>query len=217
MTAKAMIIAIDGAAGSGKSTLARGLARTLGLPYVNTGLMYRALTLAALEDDVNTDDGHVLERVAQELRFTLTGDQPPELSIEGIPPGADLRSMRVEAAVSEVSRHPGVRALMRRLQRQLGEGGVVMEGRDIASAVFPDADVKIYLVADADIRERRRSDERSDDPSAPRVGSRDEKDAAVNPFVPQPGAIVIDTTDLDVEATLRTAIEVVARARQERS
>jgi cytidylate kinase len=217
MTTKAMIIAIDGAAGSGKSTLARGLARTLGLPYVNTGLMYRALTCAALEGGVDADDERGLKEVARDLRFTLAGARPRELSIEGLSPGADLQSTLVEAAVSQVSRHPRVRSLMRELQRKLGKGGVVMEGRDIASVVFPDADVKLYLVADADVRERRRSEERSGDPSAPKLGSRDRKDAAVNPFVPQPGAVVIDTTDVDVEETLRAAIDVVARAREGRS
>jgi CMP/dCMP kinase len=217
MSAKALIIAIDGAAGSGKSTLARGLARTLGLPYVNTGLMYRALTVAALEEGIDADDEQALTRIARELRFTLAGAQPPELSIEGIPEGIDLQSTRVEAAVSHVSRHPGVRSIMRQLQRRLGEGGVVMEGRDIASTVFPDADIKFYLVADADVRERRRVDERGGDLPATRLGTRDEKDAAVNPFVPQPGAVVIDTTDMDVAATLRAAIDVVARTRRERS
>jgi cytidylate kinase len=217
MTAKPMIIAIDGAAGSGKSTLARGLARTLGLPYVNTGLMYRALTVAALEAGVDADDEQALIRIARELRFTLTGARPPELSIKGIPASADLRSTQAEAAVSHVSRHPGVRSIMRELQRELGEGGVVMEGRDIASTVFPDADVKLFLVADAEVRERRRADERSGDLSAPKLGSRDEKDAAVNPFIPQPGAVVIDTTDMDVEGTLGAAIEVVTHAPPERS
>ena len=101
------VVAIDGAAGSGKSTLARGLARSLGVPYINTGLMYRGLTAAALRSGVDQEDERGLVSLLEALRFSLSGESPPELVVEGYPEGA-LTSPAVEAAVSAVARHPGV-------------------------------------------------------------------------------------------------------------
>lgn len=209
------VVAIDGAAGSGKSTLARGLARALELPYVNTGLMYRALTLEALARDIAPIDGPALVRLMQSLRFDLDRASPAELSIEGSPPSPDLASPQVEAAVSEVARHPEVRALMRREQRRLGAGGAVMEGRDIANVVFPEARLKLYLVADPAIRAMRRALERAG--SGPEeTGSvedalheRDTKDMRVNPFRPTGDAIELDTTDLDVDETIDLALALI--------
>ena len=200
------LIAIDGAAGSGKSTLGRGLALALGLPYVNTGSMYRALTLAALEAGVGLDDEVALADLMRTLRFTLSGGPASELLIEGSPPFPALMGADVDAAVSIVARHPQIRALMRDEQRRLGGGGAVMEGRDIASAVFPQAPLKIYLVADPAVRAERRSAELEAPRVAEALRARDEIDAGVNPFAPQPDAVVIDTTSLDVEATLATAL-----------
>jgi CMP/dCMP kinase len=202
------VIAIDGAAGSGKSTLGRGLGVALGLPYVNTGSMYRALTLAALEAGVGLDDEVALADLMRTLRFTLSGGHASELWIESSPPSAALMSADVDAVVSTVARHPQVRALMRDEQRRLAAGGAVMEGRDIASVVFPQAPVKIYLVADPAVRAERRSAEREGLQAAEALRARDEIDAGVNPFEPQPDAVVIDTTSLDVEATLATALRL---------
>jgi cytidylate kinase len=211
------VVAIDGAAGSGKSTLARGLARTLGLPYVNTGVMYRALTLEAIERGVPLDDGEALAALMATLRFSLGNGEPPELEVDGSPPSLDLDRPDVEANVSEVAAHPQVRALMRSVQRALGLDGGVIEGRDIATVVFPDAPAKLYLVADRAERIERRA--RQLDAASPRVGAalerRDERDARVNPFEPPEGAIVIDTTGLDIETTLETALAAVSRTAPE--
>jgi len=211
----ASVIAIDGAAGSGKSTLARGLARVTGLPYLNTGLMYRALTVAALERGVDPEDEEELAALMSTLRFRLSGVDPVELSIEGSggsPSLASMTSPEVEATVSAVSRHPRVRALMRDVQRTLGREGAVMEGRDIASVVFPEAPLKIYLVADPAVRTGRRAAERPGERIDDALLARDTIDASVNAFEPQPDAVVIDTTTLDVDATVAAALEIV-RAR----
>jgi CMP/dCMP kinase len=204
------VVAIDGAAGSGKSTLARVLARALRLPYVNTGAMYRALTLQARRREVDIEDAQALRLLIDTLDFTLSPDEPRELLISGAPPGAELESAEVEARVSTVAKHPEVRAVMRAAQRLLGEEGAVMEGRDIGSAVFPDAPVKIFLVAEAVERAGRRTVERTGAGVAGALHDRDEKDARVNPFVPAEDAVVIDTTDLDVGGTLDAALDVVA-------
>jgi cytidylate kinase len=208
------VVAIDGAAGSGKSTLARRLAIELGLPHVNTGAMYRALTLAARRLEVDIEDGDALAKLMETLNFTLSppgsSNEPRELWIEGAPPSEELESAEVEASVSAVATHPEVRAAMRAAQRALGEGGAVMEGRDIGSAVFPDAPVKVFLVAEPQERAGRRIEERGVEEVAGALHERDRRDARVNPFVPAEDAAVIDTSDLDVDGTLRTALAVVA-------
>jgi CMP/dCMP kinase len=211
------LIAIDGAAGSGKSTLARLLATTLGLPYVNTGAMYRALTLAALRHGIDIEDEDALVRRMETLHFTLSsvdpeGSQPDpsELWIDGAPPSDELESADVEANVSAVARHPAVRAAMRAAQRALGEGGAVMEGRDIGTAVFPDAPVKLFLMAAPEERADRRVEERGSEQVAGALHERDRRDARVNLLVPAEDAVVIDTSDLDVDGTLRVALAAVA-------
>jgi cytidylate kinase len=204
------VVAIDGAAGSGKSTLARLLSEVLGLPYVNTGSMYRALTFEARRVGVDVEDEGALTLLIETLHFTLSGGSPGELWIEGAPPSAELESADVEAHVSTVAKHPRVRATMRAAQRELGEGGAVMEGRDIGSAVFPDAPVKLYLVAHPEERAGRRVDERGVQGAAGALHARDRRDAAVNPFVPPSDAVVLDTGDLDVNGTVSAALEVIA-------
>jgi CMP/dCMP kinase len=208
------VVAIDGAAGSGKSTLARALARALGVPYVNTGLMYRGLTAAALRSGVDQGDERGLVSLLEALRFSLSGESPPELVVEGYPDGA-LTSPPVEAAVSAVARHPGVRERMRVLQRSLGKDGAVMEGRDIATVVFPDASVKLFLVADQAERTARRARERAAaDPAevADALRLRDARDAHTNPLEAAPGATVIDTGAIDVETALAAALRIVDAA-----
>jgi len=214
MTSGRLVIAIDGAAGSGKSTLARGLARELGLPYVNTGLMYRALTRAALDGDVDLDDGDGLAELTRTLRVRLVGTGPSELEVEGFPV-AVLHTVEVDAAVSRASRHPQVRSLMHAVQRSIGEGGAVMEGRDIGTVVCPDATVKLFLRADADRREARRAADRGHEAAdvATALHTRDTRDAIVNPLLPAADAATIDTSETDPEATLAQALEIV-RARR---
>jgi cytidylate kinase len=211
------LIAIDGAAGSGKSTLARSLATTLGLPYVNTGAMYRALTLAALRRGIDVEDEDALVRLMDTLHFTLSSADPEEsqpapreLWIDGATPSDELESADVEANVSAVARHPAVRAAMRAAQRALGEGGAVMEGRDIGTAVFPDAPVKLFLMAAPQERAGRRVEERGSEEVAGALHERDRRDAQVNLLEPAEDAVVIDTSDLDVDGTLRIALTAVA-------
>jgi cytidylate kinase len=205
------VIAIDGAAGSGKSTLARSLARVMRLPYVNTGLMYRALTASAIRHGVAEDDVEGLLDLTRGLRFTFGGSDPHELKVEGFDDRA-LTTPDVERSVSAVSRHPRIRAWMHEVQRALGADGAVMEGRDIGSVVFPDAVVKLYLEAARAKRIERRARERpraGSDEIAAVLEARDQLDAHTNPPTPPPGAIVIDTDSLDADATLRTAIALI--------
>ena len=205
------VVAIDGAAGSGKSTLARNLARVVRLPYVNTGLMYRALTASAIRNGVSEDDVEALIDLTRALRFTLGGSDPRTLKVEDLDDG-ELTTAAVERAVSRVARHPRVRAWMHEAQRRLGANGGVMEGRDIGSVVFPDAVVKLYLQAAPGARIERRIRERPrarSEEIAAVLENRDELDARTNPLTPPSGATVIDTGALDADATLRTAIAVI--------
>ena len=206
------VIAIDGAAGAGKSTLAHRLAVELGLPYVNTGLMYRELALRAHRGGVSPDDASALERLARGMRFELDSTvRPPELRIDGEPPDPAITSAEVESSVSAVSRHPEVREVLRREQRRLAVDGAVMEGRDIGSVVAPDADLKLFLRARPDERVGRRALERDKDPEhvARALGARDRQDARTNAFVPAPDAIVVDTTELSPDEVADKALALV--------
>ena len=204
-----VVVAIDGPAGSGKSTLAVRLAAHLDLPYVNTGLMYRALTASALGRKVGLEDGPRLADLAADLRFDLDWNlTPPGLTIDGGAPGEELVAPDVEEAVSAVSSRPAVRAVMAEAQRRLGSEGAVMEGRDIGSVIFPDADVKLFLEAPPDERRLRRHLERGDR-AADDVADRDELDSRVNPFVPAPGAVSIDTTGRSADEVFEAALAAV--------
>lgn len=204
------IIAIDGPAGSGKSTLARRLAEALDLPYLNTGLMYRALAARALAEGVSTDDGPGLLGLLARMRFGMEGTPTATLRIDGAAPGAELVGSAVEGAVSGVARHPEVRHAMRDLQRVLGRPGGVIEGRDIGGVVFPDADAKLFLVADAGARAaRRRSERGGDDDVAAALADRDRLDARTHAHVPPDGAVVLDTGVLDADATFAAALAAV--------
>jgi cytidylate kinase len=204
------IIAIDGPAGSGKSTLARRLAEALDLPYLNTGLMYRALAARALAEGVSPDDGAGLLGLLAGMRFGMEGSPTPTLRIDGEAPAPDLVGPAVEAAVSAVARHPEVRGAMRELQRVLGRPGGVIEGRDIGSVVFPDAHAKLFLVAEARARAARRRNERGGaEDVAAALADRDRLDARTHAHVPPDGAVVLDTGLLDADATFAAALTAV--------
>jgi len=209
-----IVVAIDGPAGSGKSTLARDLASALQLPYVNTGIMYRALTRRALRAGVDVDDGPALATLARRMRFDLDPTvQPAALLVDGRRPAEELAAAEVESNVSRVARHPEVRAVLRAEQRRLGGDGAVLEGRDIGSVVFPEATLKLYLRADVEARAARRAQERDAEEAeravAQRLEARDTLDARVNPFVPPADAVVIDTTSLNAAQVLARALELV--------
>lgn len=211
------LIAIDGPAGSGKSTLARRLAETLDLPYLNTGLMYRALTLEALRTRVDPQDGRALAALARRMSFDLDATvRPAELVIEGERPDPGLMSPEVESTVSLVARHPEVREALRTEQRRLCEWGGVVEGRDVGTVVAPDADVKIFLEAAVTERISRRSEERGAlaEPVGRALSERDALDARTNPLEPAEDAVAIDTTGVEADAVFAQALSLI-RARLE--
>jgi cytidylate kinase len=216
MSDKRIVVAIDGPAGAGKSTLAKRVAAKLGFIYINTGAMYRAVALWALRLSVATSDMHRLERLAQEADIALTLDGRVLLNGEDVTEA--IGDANVAAAASEVSAVPGVRRALLSVQRGLAEkSSVVMEGRDIGSVVFPEAQVKIFLDADPTERARRRALELETtnlESVADELSQRDHRDRtrAEAPLVQAPDAELIDTTGLSPEQVEAKILQVV-RAR----
>lgn len=216
-----LVIAVDGPAGTGKSSVSRGLARALGARYLDTGAMYRIVTLAVVRADVDLADTLAIEAAASDVPLSV-GYNPDEdrayLDAEDV--SAEIRGDEVTKAVSAVSAVPAVRARLVGLQRELatGPGSVVVEGRDIGTVVLPNADVKIFLTASAEERARRRNDQNiasglGDDYEAvlADVKRRDHLDStrAVSPLRAADDALVVDTSDMSETEVVTHLLELV--------
>jgi cytidylate kinase len=216
-SSRRLIIAIDGPAGAGKSTIASRLARKLGYINLESGAMYRALALKAIDKDASFDDEAALLKLAQDSRIrlepTLGGNRT---LLDGHDVTARIRERDVTEAASRVSIHPAVRAWMVARQQELGAGGgIVMEGRDIGTKVFPDADLKIFLDADPVIREQRRMDQQKIKGEvaasvAADLRERDHRDRtrAASPLQAAKDAVLIDSTKLNEEEVLEQVEEL---------
>ena len=220
-----LVVAVDGPSGAGKSSTSRGVAIALGLRYLDTGAMYRALTWWLLQQQVElSDTAAVLRRIAEPRIEVGTDPQDPRISVDGQDVAATIRTRPVSNSVSAVAAIPQVRALLIGRQRDIiaavtaAGAGIVAEGRDIGTVVAPHAAVKVYLTASEDARARRRSADLADDPAATveatrhEQARRDQRDAAQS--VMAADAVEIDTTDLGLDEVVE---QVVAMARARRA
>jgi len=211
-----LVIAIDGPSGSGKSSTSRGVAVRLGLRYLDTGAMYRAMTWWLLRQGVDVHDAAAVAARVHEPEI-LSGTDPlgPSILVDGVDVGLAIRSDEVNAAVSPVSSVPEVRARMVELQREaIGDGGIVVEGRDIGSVVAPGADVKVYLTADAGARaERRAAEAGATDVEATRDSllARDRIDSGrtISPLVMAEGAVHVDGTAYSLDEVVDLVVSLV--------
>ena len=222
-------VAVDGPAGSGKSSVCRGVASEMGMKYLDTGAMYRAMTWAMLDAHTNVDDADAVAAAAQRMQIT-SGTDPdlPTISVNGQDVSEPIRSAAVTEAVSAVSAVPAVRELLVDLQRaevaNAGHVGIVVEGRDIGTVVLPDASVKIFLTADPAVRALRRAKEDSErtqeDVSIAATEAaliaRDEKDStrASSPLAQAEDAIVVDTTNLNLQQVIAEVVSHIKAARE---
>ena len=214
--ARRLVVAIDGPSGAGKSTVARRVAERLGVTYIDTGAMYRAVALWGQRQNVAMDDMHRLEQLALAAEIELA---PGRIWLNGEEVTDAIRSAEVTSGASKVSAIPGVRRAMVAKQRALGERtSVVMEGRDIGTVVFPKADVKVFLDAQPDVRVRRRLAEVrakgtavSEQTLAAQMAERDQRDStrAEAPLTQAPDAIYLDTTGLEIDQVVEAVLKIV--------
>ena len=211
-----IVVALDGPSGSGKSSTSRGVAARLGLRYLDTGAMFRAMTWWMLQAGVDvTDAAAVAARVHEPVIDSGTDPAAPTIAVDGRDVSVAIRTPQVNAAVSPVSTVPEVRARLLQLQREeIGEGGIVVEGRDIGSVVAPDAQVKVFLTAEPTARAVRRSAEEGGSDVAATEESllaRDRIDSgrATAPLVKADGAIHIDTTPYTLDEVVDRVVALV--------
>lgn len=217
---RAPIIAIDGPAGSGKSTAARKLARMLGLTYLDTGAMYRAATWSAIDAGIPLDDEAALVEHIEALDIELAPDSDsPRVFVNGREVTGEIRSEKISREVHHLAGSAACRRPIVRIQQRIGEhGGVVAEGRDIGTVVFPDAEVKFFLVADLRERAKRRRDQLAEAGEDASLGDimaaiqrRDERDSRreASPLKKAEDAIAVDTTRMSKDDTVRTMADIV--------
>ena len=216
-----LLIAIDGPAGSGKSSVARAIADELGFINLNTGAVYRAVALVALQEGVSLDDGASLAGVSRRISLDAGGAR-----VDGKPvPEDELRTPEVSAAASAVSARPEVRAVLLDVQREAArranrEGGAVVEGRDIGTVVLPEAELKVYLSAAPEERARRRAHQTGREAELDRIkeamSQRDRQDSEreTSPLKPAPDAVILDTTSLSLEGVVSRVLELVRGLRE---
>ena len=217
---KRWIIAIDGPSGAGKSTVAKLLAKRLGVVVLDTGAMYRAVAFRAKQRGICLEDEERLSQLASSLQVTfLTMNGELHVLCDGEDVTESIRSPEMSSLASDISKKEGVRGVLVRLQREMGRaGGVILEGRDIGTVVFPDADVKFYLDADAEERARRRTEELvkkgvkvTFQETLEDVIRRDRNDMtrAISPLRKAKDAVVIDSTHLSVEEVVEKMIQII--------
>lgn len=226
MDSKHLVVAVDGPSGSGKSSVSRAAASALGIGYLDTGAMYRAVTWWCLEEGVDLDDQEAVAQAARDLPLEM-GTEPtsPSVRVSGREIEDDIRTTRVSEVVSKVATNTLVRPILQQLQRELIDriatetGGVVAEGRDITTVVAPDADVRVLLTASVEARLRRRSKElhghdadHAVEATRDQIVRRDADDSTVSEFTEAAdGVHLVDTSDLDFEQSIAALLDVVRR------
>jgi cytidylate kinase len=226
MESKHLVVAVDGPSGSGKSSVSRAAASELGVGYLDTGAMYRAVTWWCLEEGVDLGDQEAVAQATRDIPLEMgTDPQKPSVHVSGREIEDDIRTTRVSEVVSMVATNTLVRPLLQQLQRDLIDqiatqsGGVVAEGRDITTVVAPDADVRVLLTASVEARLRRRSKElhgndadHAVEATRDQIVRRDRDDSTVSDFMEAAdGVTLLDTSDLDFEQSIHALLDVVRR------
>jgi cytidylate kinase len=226
MDSKHLVVAVDGPSGSGKSSVSRSAAQALGVGYLDTGAMYRAVTWWCLEEGVDLGDQEAVAQATRDIPLEMGTDPThPSVRVSGREIEDDIRTTRVSEAVSQVATNTLVRPLLQQLQRDLIDqvatrtGGVVAEGRDITTVVAPDADVRVLLTASVEARLRRRSKElhghdadHAVEATRDQIVRRDRDDSTVSDFMEAAeGVTLLDTSDLDFEGSIEALLDVVRR------